>query len=477
MKDMLFLMASVVVIPVGTAVGTAIPFVRDLIFMGMIFGTTLISGYLDINFLSREWYRGTTRGIEVTVIDLLAIMLLLSCLLGNRTGKKVAYWPASLGWLLAFGLYAAFNVAISTPKIFGMFELTKIFRGMLFLIAVAYYVRGPRELRFFVVALCMAIGFESFMGLYQRYFLGVYRIPGTLFHPNNFSLFGCISAPLLFAVFFSRAHFVLRWACALCAVLAVGMVILSVSRMGFAAVGLTMGLTMLFCIGLEFTPKNVVILLFAAAIAGGMLYKSWDVLAARLFSASWQDEYEQENTGRGQYFRLANYIIQDYPLGVGLNNWSYYVSLKYGQRIELDYKPYNGTDEIPDMTPVHGMDQSQAPPAHSLLIITLGELGYPGVILLLAVWGRWFSLLVGTLLRRSPSLDARFTLGALFGLLAIFMQSQTEWAFRCTPVYMMVHMMMGAVVALRHHRTDDLHGLALLLHALNTRMNEEEERA
>ena len=32
--------------------------------------------YVDVNFVSRDWYRGTTRGFEVSFVDVLSLSLL-----------------------------------------------------------------------------------------------------------------------------------------------------------------------------------------------------------------------------------------------------------------------------------------------------------------------------------------------------------------------------------------------------------------
>ena len=97
--------------------------VRDLFFLALVATCPLIER-LDVNFVSREWYRGTSRGFEVSILDVLAISVLAGSILAPRQGQSRMYWPASFGLMLLFFLYAGFNVAYADPRLFGLFELT-----------------------------------------------------------------------------------------------------------------------------------------------------------------------------------------------------------------------------------------------------------------------------------------------------------------------------------------------------------------
>src|ERR1700684_2249616 len=79
--------------------------VRDLFFILVVFFSPMIER-CDVNFVSREWYRGTSRGFEVSVLDILSISLLVSSVLFPRQGEARWFWPASLGLLILSFLYA-----------------------------------------------------------------------------------------------------------------------------------------------------------------------------------------------------------------------------------------------------------------------------------------------------------------------------------------------------------------------------------
>src|SRR5688500_9434411 len=101
-KDVLAIGLMLVALPVGTVAACASNRIRDVMFFLMVV-VAVIPGPLDINFVSRFWYyRGTTRGFEVSIVDILAFCLLVASILFPRQGEKRLYWPASF---FPLGLY------------------------------------------------------------------------------------------------------------------------------------------------------------------------------------------------------------------------------------------------------------------------------------------------------------------------------------------------------------------------------------
>src|SRR5581483_5955059 len=120
-------------------------------------------------------------------------------------------WPAGLTFLLLYTGYCCFSVATATPKIMGVWELSKIFRGVLVVLAAAAFVRTRRELSILVLALGCAVGVQAIHGLKQRYLSGMYRVSGTLDHENSLSMYLCTVTPVLLAAALSNWSRPLRW--------------------------------------------------------------------------------------------------------------------------------------------------------------------------------------------------------------------------------------------------------------------------
>ncbi len=423
---------------------------RELAFFLMI-AFTAITFKLDVNFDSHYWYRGTTRGLEVSLVDVLAWSVLFSSILFPRPNQPRWFWPAGLAWILLFFGYACISVLFfSDPKIYGVFELSKMLRGILFFLAAAWFVRSERELAILVFALGCAVCFEGAIALKQRILDGLYRAPGTIDDPNSFSMYLCTVSPIFVAAATSTLPKWLRWFSVAAIAAATISIVLTLSRAGLPIFAFVMLGATFCCVSWRITLKKFAVGALVVLASIGLIYKQWNLIEARWSGDSLAREYLGKNQvdSRGYYLRLARVIEEDRFFGVGLNNWSYWVSKKYAAAV----LPYEADEDYDDLTyaPSKQLLPSfhYAAPAHNLGALTLGELGVPGLILFSFVWLRWFSMGVGFLWPRVPDAMRRLGIGILFGMGGAFLQSMTEWVFRQTHIYLTFHAMLGALAAL-----------------------------
>jgi hypothetical protein len=433
----------------GAVAATWFQRVRDIFFFLMV-SVAVFAERLDVNFLSQAWYRGTTRGVQVTLLEILAFGLLIGCWIGRRGGERRWFWPASLGLMLAYTAYAALSVLVSEPRIFGVFELSKMAAGILVFLAAAAYVRGKREWTLLLVALGCAVGFEGLWAVKQHFLTKVDRVQGTLDHANSLSMYFCLTVPPLVAAAFAGWSRALRWFCAAASGLGAVGVVMTVSRAGipvFAAVvlGAALASASWRLNARELVVRAVLVACVAALVAG-----AWTQVARRYADVTMEEEYFDPTVdGRGIYLRLAGMIAEEHFFGVGLNNWSYQVSRTYGARlgfrfVDYDYlvSTYGTSDDV------LYADSYLAAPAHNLAALTLGELGVPGLVLFGLLWLRWFGMGAAFLPmpRREPM--RVMGVGLLFGVCGIFGQSLTEWVYRQTPIYLTFCIMLGTLASL-----------------------------
>jgi hypothetical protein len=151
------------------------------------------------------------------------------------------------------------------------------------------------------------------------------------------------------------------------------------------------------------------------------------------------------------YWRWAFAIVDDHPMGVGLNNWSHAVSKTYGARQGFRYEDYDDIKVSPEKADLPSINY--AAPAHSLAALTLGELGYPGLALFGLVWIRWFYVGATFLWRRlNDDPMHRIAIGCLFGAGGMFLQSVTEWTYRQQENMFIFHLLMGGMASLYYAR-------------------------
>ncbi len=441
------------VIPIAVLFGivatTASRRLRDLAFFFFIV-LVVITQHLDVNFVSREWYRGTTRGFEFSSVDILSLSVLFSSLLRPHPGQPRWYWPPSFGFILVYFLYCCFSVATSDPQLFGLFELSKILRGMVVFLAAALYVRTERELRILIAALAIAVCWQGLDALYQRYHDGAYRVDGLIGDPNSLSMYLCMCCPVFVAAVTADLPKPLKWLASVAMLLGAIGVILSISRTGVATLLFVMLGATLACMSLQFTAKKAIVSFVVVCVALGILGKAWHTIESRYQAASLDEEYNGKGQGRGYYLRLARAIAQDRFFGVGLNNWSYWVSNEYGPQQGWRFVPYIGTEHWPSdvVPPGRNLDAAQAAPAHNLGALVVGELGLPGLFLFTLLWVRWFQMGASFLLPRLSDPMRRLGIGFFFACWGIWFQSLTEWVYRQTAIFFTFHIILGALASL-----------------------------
>jgi hypothetical protein len=441
------------VVPLGILFGilaaTASRRVRALFFFLLVV-LSVATQHLDVNFVSREWYRGTTRGFEFSAVDILALSVLFSSLLRPGEGRQRWYWPPGFGFMLVFFGYCCFSVAISNPQLFGLFELSKMVRGLVVFLAAALFIQTERELRLLIVALACTVCWQGMLGLYERYHEGVFRVTGVIGDPNSLSMYLCMTAPLFVAAMNSETSKKLKFVAAVALLFAIVAEVLTISRAGVAAMAVVLFGTTFACLSFKLTARKVATALVAVAVVAAITVKSWHTLKSRYDEASLAEEYHGKGQGRGYYLRLAEAIVRDRLFGVGLNNWSYWVSNEYGPEQGWLFVPYIGTEHWPSdvVPPGRNLDAAQAAPAHNLGALTAGELGLPGLLLFTVVWARWFQMGASFLVRRSPQLTSRMGAGFFFGCLGVFFQSLTEWVYHQTQIFFTFNMILGALASL-----------------------------
>lgn len=427
------------------------PRLRPLALFALVFGA-IISPWFDVNLLGQYWYRGTTRGVEISWVDCIAFGLLVAELLAPRFERRKWFWPTGVGLFVLYLIYCSISVATATPKIYGVWELANVFRATMVIFAAAMVVRSRRELAVVVMALACAVCVEAVYGFKQRFLSGIYRVPGTFDHENTLSTYLCTVGPILLAAAFANWSKWLRWFCALACGVAFVTELLTISRAGipifvFGMVGVTF-----FCVTWRITRRKIIVGSVVAVMSAMLFAATWEQIKARYASASFEEEYlSEEGEGRGVYFRWANLMVDEHPFGVGLNNWSYYVSKIYGAQLGFRYEDYDAIKNSPEKADLPAINY--AAPAHSLVALTMGELGIPGLVVMALVWLRWFQMGTTFLWRRlNADPMHRLGIGCLFALAGVFFSNVTEWTYRQAGIIFTCHIVVGVLASLHYAR-------------------------
>ncbi len=445
-KDLIGLLLLVIGISATSVALLVWPRLRSVAFFLIVSGL-ILSTSVDLDIYSAYWYRGSTRGFEVNLFDILGLGLLVSSVLAPRAGELRRFWPSSLGPMLLFLLYCVGRTLTSDPMIFGLYEVSKLLRGIMLFLAVAMFVRRERDLSVLALGLAAAVTFEALMAFRSRLFYDVYRPSGTLDHPNSLSMFLCLVTPVLVAAACSSLAPWVRRCCWFAVAAAAGTMVLTLSRAGLPVFAVTTGAALAWCVSWRPTPGRFALGVLAVVAFGGFVLKSWPLLSERFGQATLQEEYfDSPGETRGYYFRQAGVILDEKPFGVGLNNWSYWVSREYGKPLGMNYQNYDDIVYAPPSDLLYMY--RYAAPAHNLGVLTAAELGWVGLGFMLLLWARWLTMGAAFLFDRRADAMHRVGVGVAFGFLGVFLHSFTEWTFRQTPIFQMFHVLAGVLAAL-----------------------------
>lgn len=423
LKFIIFWGALLVGCPLGILLALYYRKFERFLFVMLIFMTASTFPWGDINFVSMEWYRGTTRGFELTILDLTAIMLLGVCLLSPRLKKKFTLMPYNFPVILALIFSGLLSILLTQPQIYGYFELFKWIRGAFLYLVVVNYVREEADFRLIIYALMGVIGYEALVSIKLKFIDHLYRIAGTMPHYNTLGSYANMVSAILLALIIDYneknrrryLHYGLAiLAGAIC-------IILSLSR--GAMIAFVLSTIFIFAGSFYKIISARKLKILTAMLITGILVLS---LTMRAIVYRFESAPESSGESREEYKQVARMMVHDHPwFGVGLNNFSHYAVTYYGPR--------------------YGLDEFGTP-AHNIYFLTLAEGGIFTFILFLLVWIRFIVLGLKTIYQKKENFMASIVLGISCSFIVLAIQNWLEYVYRQTQIYFLYFTLAGLIV-------------------------------
>lgn len=415
------------------------------LFISLMFISLLIPEALSINFFSEENYKMASRGFEVHLVDLCALVLFFDILLSIGRRKIIWFPPltiltglfilvAIVSWMLVDGardnplkyldeddfLNPDF-LAVFKLKLYPLFEISKLFRGYLVYWVTVNSIQDKKVIEILKALFVLTLIYFTINGLYMRYILGIHRISAGIGHYNNFNTFvGLLGAFILpWAYYTDRIEkSLLYWFSTLCALICI---ILSISRTALAGFGIVFifGVPLLAWRFMSsrnaiFTAIFCFISLLGGLKAADSLFERFQVSAPTLESLH----------NREKLNKTATLMANDFPFGVGLGNFSAWSVLKYAYITDAEKGNF----------------------AHNTFYLTAAEVGYPGVFLFACIWIRIWQVLIQGLISNYVKHDPFWystLMGVFLGVIFLVLQLWFQFTYRVTPVYMLIQMLIG----------------------------------
>ena len=439
-KYILFLICALIGVPLGILGCIIWPVLTRWVIVIAVWATTEPMK-VGINFVSREFYRAATRGFEVTLADL-CTLILLGYMLAKPAEYKLRWFPplaiptllyllvGFISWSMAGSSLAVPAEAIRVPyprfevNLYPLFELTKVIRGYLLYWVIVNYVRNEKSAQDLLWGIAVAVIYMAYLTISSRYLQGIHRVKATLGHPNSLATYLAMMGSLSFAfvLYYKKWISSVLWG-GLALLCTVG-VILTISRGGLAGLIVGVWLNAMALLPRHLNLKNITLIFLSILMAGALLAVAMDTLAGRFIG---EQDAASDMAYRGKYNDQAKLMAKDHLFGIGMGNFSARSWTEYAARVDPDLPP--GT------------------PAHNNWYLTLGELGWPGVIMLALIWLRYFLLLIPFYFKRKKNILSTLALAGCTSIIVNQIQSLLQLGYRQTPMFLMTMIFMGIGVA------------------------------
>ena len=157
-----------------------------------------------INFFSNESYRGTSRGMEISIIYITALTILLTLSIMRGPRKLFPDWGSRLYLLYFLACLPSLNFAEN--GLFSFFELWKMIMIYLVFLAVYHYLEfsgGDFDIILYGIMIVTTVNFFTIV---LQHFRGVYQVFGLFPHQNSLAMYMQLAGMIFFSRYFNLSE-------------------------------------------------------------------------------------------------------------------------------------------------------------------------------------------------------------------------------------------------------------------------------
>lgn len=324
-------------------------------------------------------YRGHARGFHFYWPEVFALALIWATMLGDW--KRFRFFPPGFWLYIIYCSVSLISIINAPVPLYSLFSAFKAFKIVVIFVATYNFIKNEDDIRYVLICLGIFMLWQLVAVLNQKYVLGIYQVWGTFEHQNSLCMFTIMIGMLFLAVAMgprrkSSAFFLFLFvACA-------AIVQSTLSRAGlfiFAAGAVFVVFASLLD---KVTRRRLGVLSTLGCIGVVGLAMTVDTIVARF-----QDYGNDESRRTREHLNIsARMMLNEYPLGIGWNN--------FGVTINF---PYHYSEHIDDWHRQNGntVDRDyQKGIVESLWWLLLSETGYQGFIsyLVIVVVFMWWNL-------------------------------------------------------------------------------------
>ena len=410
MKYAVFFLALLAMPPYGVALSLNRRWMKYAVW-GMIGALAVYQG-TAINFFSYEEYRGSSRGMEVSIVYLLAFALLVAAAFKHRLPKFIPSFGAFL--YVTYFLLCLPSYGAAENTLFSWMETWKMIMIYLVYLAVRAYLDMTDDTQALVKGLA-GFAIFNFMLVVKDHLSGVYQPHGVFPHQNGLAMAMHLFANMFFALFLlggwrrswlNVAGFVAATAC----------IVRTYSRGALAMIPISFFVT--FILAMKAAPHGRKLAIMGRVIpiaAVGMVGLA--LMLPRIIERFTEAPEASKNT-RLELALCAKEMIVDEPWrGVGINNWGIKINPPY-EYAERAGRHTNRGEDFRD-----GI-------VETVYLLVGAECGIPALTAMFLWFLSYLVLCLVLVKKLSGTPDVAIPAGLAGGFVALYLQSCLEWTLR-----------------------------------------------
>ncbi len=385
-------------------------FLRYGIFL-MISMIPFVYSYGGINFFTDPYYRGTARGYEILMCDLLAISVSITLIINYGFNNYKLIAPGSYLYFI-YIIISIISFVNAESILYSGYELMKMIMVYIYFITIFNYIVRYGDFRSILYAFAGTIILNFGYMIIQKYAWHVYQPSGLFPHRNSAAMYANMIAPIFLALILNAkvSKIIFNFFLVIYG-MATLMVVFALSRGALLFLPLAASLVTVLSLGEDVSRRKmkVIFVLSLIAILGAL--RTIPTIVDRFENAP-----QSSTEGRVELAKIALNMAQDKFWGVGLNNWAIKINPPYDYRAGTAYE-----DAHPDYK--GGL-------VETVYLLVAGECGWIGFTALI-FWMYYYYINAYLNILRYRRLHVVYmAIGVFGGLTAAYGQSCFEWVLK-----------------------------------------------
>jgi hypothetical protein len=368
------------------------------IFMGFLpFGE--IPFHLFVAPVSWAGWAGHLQGMEITVLDALAVALYLTL---PRARNPIPFRLSMALYMFAV-LLSVFEAEAPMAALFYAWQLARMF--LVYAVVTRGTFADPRVAPALMTGLAAGLFMEAGIAVWQRFGMGLLQTPGTFFSQN---ILGLVSHFIVFPFFALLLAGTRGWLPAGVATAGVLVELLTTSRATVGLAGFGYATVFIFSALRQWTSRKILVLSIGAVFMAALTPLALSAFERRL-TALQSETYDD----REAFKQAAAMMLSEHPMGVGANN--YVIAANMG-----------GYNQRAGVAPVSG---SEAAHVHNIYWLVVAETGYLGLVAFVFVLLNPLTTALRCAWRYRGDKRGDLLLGLGVAMLLVYLHSFYEWNF------------------------------------------------